>query len=117
MLWRGVARNPDGTPLFVVVIEPWLFALACVGATLVGVLAAVDSGAARRAARPGGGDPWLTPAPTWQTLRLTGVRKSYAVGTPVETEVLHGIDLDARARRVRGARSVRRAPARRRCST
>jgi lipoprotein-releasing system ATP-binding protein len=27
------------------------------------------------------------------TLRLTGVRKSYAVGTPVETEVLHGIDL------------------------
>jgi lipoprotein-releasing system ATP-binding protein len=27
------------------------------------------------------------------TLRLTGVRKSYAVDTPVETEVLHGIDL------------------------
>ena len=27
------------------------------------------------------------------TLRLEGVRKSYAVGTPVETEVLHGIDL------------------------
>lgn len=26
-------------------------------------------------------------------LRLEGVRKSYAVGTPVETEVLHGIDL------------------------
>lgn len=27
------------------------------------------------------------------TLRLMGVRKSYAVGTPVEAEVLHGIDL------------------------
>ena len=27
------------------------------------------------------------------TLRLEGVRKSYAVGTPLETEVLHGIDL------------------------
>ena len=27
------------------------------------------------------------------TLRLTGVRKSYDVGTPVEAEVLHGIDL------------------------
>ena len=26
------------------------------------------------------------------TLRLEGVRKSYGVGTPVETEVLHGID-------------------------
>ncbi|MFO1322435.1 MAG: ABC transporter permease [Burkholderiales bacterium] len=49
VLWRGVARNPDGTPLFVVVIEPSLFALACVGATLVGTLAAVVP--ARRAAR------------------------------------------------------------------
>ncbi len=27
------------------------------------------------------------------TLELRGVRKSYGVGTPVETEVLHGIDL------------------------
>jgi hypothetical protein len=27
------------------------------------------------------------------TLRLSGVRKSYGVGTAVETEVLHGIDL------------------------
>ena len=49
LLWRGVARNPDGTPLFVVVIEPWLFAVACLAATLVGVLAAVVP--ARRAAR------------------------------------------------------------------
>jgi len=31
--------------------------------------------------------------PVAETLRLDGVRKSYAVGTPVETEVLHGIDL------------------------
>jgi lipoprotein-releasing system ATP-binding protein len=28
------------------------------------------------------------------TLRLEGVRKAYGVGTPLETEVLHGIDLD-----------------------
>ena len=49
MLWRGVARNPDGSPLFVIVIEPSLFAIACVGATVVGILAAVVP--ARRAAR------------------------------------------------------------------
>jgi len=49
LLWRGVARNPDGTPLFIVVIEPTLFALACVGATLVGILAAAVP--ATRAAR------------------------------------------------------------------
>ena len=29
-----------------------------------------------------------------EVLRLRGVRKSYGVGTPVETEVLHGIDLE-----------------------
>jgi lipoprotein-releasing system ATP-binding protein len=28
-----------------------------------------------------------------EVLRLEGLRKSYAVGTPVETEVLHGLDL------------------------
>jgi lipoprotein-releasing system permease protein len=49
LLWRGVARNPDGTPLFVVVIEPSLFAIACAGATFVGILSAVVP--ARRAAR------------------------------------------------------------------
>ena len=31
--------------------------------------------------------------PVVETLRLDGVRKSYAVGTSVEAEVLHGIDL------------------------
>jgi lipoprotein-releasing system permease protein len=46
LLWRGVARNPDGTPLFIVVIEPSLFAMACVGATIIA--AAVP---ARRAAQ------------------------------------------------------------------
>jgi lipoprotein-releasing system permease protein len=49
LLWRGVARGPDGTPLFVVVMEPSLFAIACAGATLVGVLSAAIP--ARRAAR------------------------------------------------------------------
>ena len=33
------------------------------------------------------------PADDDTVLRLRGVRKSYNVGTPVETEVLHGIDL------------------------
>jgi len=28
-----------------------------------------------------------------ETLRLAGLRKSYGAGTPVETEVLHGVDL------------------------
>jgi len=42
-------------------------------------LAPVGAAAARAGAAP--------------TLQLTGVRKSYAVGTPVETEVLHGVDL------------------------
>jgi lipoprotein-releasing system permease protein len=49
LAWRGVARNPDGTPIFVIVVEPQLFLLAAVGATLVGTLAAVVP--ARRAAR------------------------------------------------------------------
>jgi lipoprotein-releasing system permease protein len=49
VLWRHVATNPDGTPLFIVVIEPSLFAIACAGATAVGVLAAVVP--ARRAAQ------------------------------------------------------------------
>ncbi|ABD08574.1 ABC transporter related [Rhodopseudomonas palustris HaA2] len=33
-----------------------------------------------------------------EVLRLDGIRKSYNVGTPVETEVLHGIDLTLQAR-------------------
>ncbi len=49
LLWRGVAKNPDGTPMFIVVIEPSLFAIACAGSTLVGTLAAMVP--ARRAAR------------------------------------------------------------------
>ena len=59
LLWRGVAKNPDGTPLFIVVIEPSLFALACVAATLVGILAAVVPARRAARARSGGGDPWL----------------------------------------------------------
>jgi len=47
--WRGIARNPDGTPMFVVNFEPQLFLYAAGGATLVGILAAMVP--ARRAAR------------------------------------------------------------------
>ncbi len=47
--WRGIAKNPDGTPLFVVTVEPMLFVVAAAGATLIGTLAAVVP--ARSAAR------------------------------------------------------------------
>lgn len=47
--WRGVAKNADGTQMFVISIDPILFVMATVGATLIGVLAAVAP--ARRAAR------------------------------------------------------------------
>ena len=49
LLWRGMARNPDGTQMFIVLIEPMLFAAAAAGATLVGILSAVAP--ARRAAQ------------------------------------------------------------------
>lgn len=49
MGWRGIAKNADGTPLFVIEFDPWLFAYAALGATLVGTLAAVFP--ARTAAR------------------------------------------------------------------
>ena len=47
--WRGMARNPDGTLLFSIDIEPSLCALAAAGATVIGTLAAVVP--SRRAAR------------------------------------------------------------------
>jgi lipoprotein-releasing system permease protein len=47
-IWRTVARNPDGTPMFIIQMEPSLFAIAMVAATLVGILAAATP--ARRAA-------------------------------------------------------------------
>jgi len=49
LVWRAVAKNPDGTPMFIIEMEPSLFAIAAVGATLVGILAAAAP--ARRAAR------------------------------------------------------------------
>jgi len=49
LVWRAVAKNPDGTPMFIIEMEPSLFAIAAVGATIVGVLAAAAP--ARRAAR------------------------------------------------------------------
>ena len=49
LLWQLLARNPDGTPLFVIGVEPGLVAIAAGGASLVGILAALMP--ARRAAR------------------------------------------------------------------
>jgi lipoprotein-releasing system permease protein len=47
-LWQLLARNPDGTPLFVIGVEPSLVMIAAGGASLVGILAALLP--ARRAA-------------------------------------------------------------------
>ncbi len=49
LLWQLLARNPDGTPMFVIGVEPGLVAIAAGGASLVGILAALMP--ARRAAR------------------------------------------------------------------
>jgi lipoprotein-releasing system permease protein len=49
LVWRAVARNPDGTPMFIIEMEPSLFAIAALGSTVVGILAAMAP--ARRAAR------------------------------------------------------------------
>jgi lipoprotein-releasing system permease protein len=38
--WRTVAKNPDGTPMFAIEIDPTLFVWAAVIATLTGLLAA-----------------------------------------------------------------------------
>jgi lipoprotein-releasing system permease protein len=49
LAWRLVAKNPDGTPLFAIAIDPALFAWAALLATLTGLVAAVTP--ALRAAR------------------------------------------------------------------
>lgn len=49
MLWQMLARNPDGSPMFVIGIESGLVMVAAGGASLVGILAAMLP--ARRAAR------------------------------------------------------------------
>lgn len=48
MLWRLMARNPDGTPMFIIGVEPSLVVIAAGGASLVGILSALLP--ARRAA-------------------------------------------------------------------
>lgn len=49
MLWQLLARNPDGTAMFVISVEPGLVLIAAGGASLVGILAALLP--ARRAAQ------------------------------------------------------------------
>jgi lipoprotein-releasing system permease protein len=39
--WRSIAKNSDGTPIFVINFDPMLLVYATVGATLVGTLAAL----------------------------------------------------------------------------
>jgi lipoprotein-releasing system permease protein len=40
MFFAGTAKNPDGTPIFPVVLEPGMFLVAAGVATLTGILAA-----------------------------------------------------------------------------
>ncbi len=40
-VWRGVAKNADGSPIFIINFDPMLFVYAALGATLVGTLAAL----------------------------------------------------------------------------
>lgn len=47
-LWRALAKNPDGSPMFMITVEPELMAITAIGASLVGILAALMP--ARRAA-------------------------------------------------------------------
>lgn len=47
--WQAWARNPDGTPLFALELDPWLFGSALALATLTGLLSALAP--ALRAAR------------------------------------------------------------------
>ena len=49
LLWQRVARNPDGTPLFALVLDPALFGFALLLALLTGLVASFAP--ARRAAR------------------------------------------------------------------
>jgi len=48
-IFGKIARNMDGTPLFELGLDPWLYASSVLGAILFGVLAAAAP--ARRAAR------------------------------------------------------------------
>jgi lipoprotein-releasing system permease protein len=48
-VWRAVAKNPDGTPMFAITVDPQLYFWAAVVATLTGLVAAVTP--AIRAAR------------------------------------------------------------------
>ncbi|PRD64879.1 ABC transporter permease [Malikia granosa] len=49
MLWHVLARNPDGTAMFIISVEPSLILIAAGGASVVGILAALLP--ARRAAQ------------------------------------------------------------------
>jgi ABC-type multidrug transport system fused ATPase/permease subunit len=103
LAWRLLVQSPYGTPLFAITIPPSLFLLAAVLATLTGLVAAVtpalrDSNRRRRSlpettATTAAGANRQSARDSIPVLRLDAICKSYAIGTPTETEVLHGIDL------------------------
>jgi hypothetical protein len=100
MLWQLLARNPTvrrcSSSASNLVWSPWRPAAPAWSASL-----RPAAGPPCGPTRPGGGDPWLNQRESNdRVLHLAGIRKSYGSGE-VESEILHGIDLTLRARRVR----------------
>ena len=93
LLWRAVARNPDGTPMFIIEMQPALFAVAAAGAILGGP---ASPRWCRRGARRGSTRSWRYAAERAMCDGNAAAGRRAQVlrrGTPVENEVLHGIDL------------------------
>ena len=87
--WHAMARQVDGTELFPLILERQLFVYTAILATLTGLVAAVAPALARRPARSGGGDPWLT--------RSCASKESARTTTsacPRKRGRLHDIDLE-----------------------
>ena len=110
--WHAVARQVDGSELFPLILDRQLF--IC-GGDPRDPDRACSPPWRRRCAPPGSIRWWRSVAE--DILRLDKICKSYNVGLPSETEVLHDIDLDHAPGRIPRADGPVRAPARARCST
>ena len=63
IFWRGMAKNADGTQMFVITIEPFVVRDGGGGRNADRRACGNGASASRRKARSGGGDPWMTSAP------------------------------------------------------
>ena len=87
-VFSRIYRNADGSPLFAAELEPRFILMAALVATGVGLASALIP-PPRRAHGPGAGDPLMNAPPVIQLAGLTKPQPRH----PVETEVLHGLDL------------------------